>query len=224
MSTSDMLAATWHAAMPKMSDEALLFAELSHRVRNEVCASIAAMRISLSRKGRPSREDLVSAAIARLEGFGEVLGVMAVAPGATVNLRPALERMCQGLKQGRAGLEHTLISVDATNVRVTGEAAQRIMMIAHELVHNAMRHALDGRRGMLAVILRGDTQEVSLAVVDDGTEIRRGSGNGGSGMGSPIVIELVRRGGGTIDCRSGEQGTRVRVRLPGTSIINAYKA
>lgn len=224
MSTFQMPPTTWEAAMPRMSDEGLLLAELSHRVRNEVCASIGAMRLSLSRTGTRGREAMVRAAIGRLEAFGEVLGIMSVAPGKTVSLRPALERMCEGLKQGRAGLEQTLVSVDAVDVRVTGDAAQRIMMIAHELVHNAMRHALDGRRGLLAVVLRGNSREVRLAVIDDGPGIRRGSGNGGSGMGSPIVSELVRRCGGSIDCRSSSEGTRVRVSLPGTSVITAFEA
>lgn len=221
MSGSEMPATTWEMAIPKMSDDGLLLAELSHRVRNEVCASIAAMRLSLSRKGMLGRECMVRAAIGRLEGFGEVLGLMTVAPGEIVRLGPALVRMCEGLKQGRAGLEQALISVDATEVRLTGEAARRIMMVAHELVHNALRHAMDGRNGLLAVVLRGDSKEVRLAVIDDGPGIRRGSGNGGSGMGSPIVSELVRRAGGSIDCRSGRNGTRVRVRLPGTAVITA---
>lgn len=219
MSTPDTKPTTWQAAMPQLSDDGLLLAELSHRVRNEVCASIAAMRLSLSRRGTLGREGMVRAAIGRLEGFGEVLGVMAAAPGATVSLRPALERMCEGLVQGRAGIQRTMVSVDATDVRVCGDAAQRIMMVAHELVHNALRHAMDGRRGMLAVVLRGSAQEVRLAVIDDGPGIRRGSGNGGSGMGSPIVAELVRRGGGTIECRSGADGTKVRVRMPGTPVV-----
>lgn len=219
MSTPDTKPTTWQAAMPHLSDEGLLLAELSHRVRNEVCASIAAMRLSLSRKAMLGREGMVRAAIGRLEGFGEVLGVMTVAPGATVSLRPALERMCEDLVQGRAGLEQTMVSVDATDVRVCGDAAQRIMMVAHELVHNALRHAVDGRRGMLAVVLRGSSQEVRLTVIDDGPGIRRGSGTGGSGMGSSIVAELVRRSGGTIECRSGADGTKVRVRMRGTPVV-----
>ena len=92
-------------------------------------------------------------------------------------------------------------------------------MVAHELIHNALRHAMEGRSGMLAVVLRGSAQEVRLAVIDDGPGIRRGSGNGGSGMGSPIVAELVRRGGGTIECRSGADGTKVRVKMPGTPVV-----
>lgn len=214
----------WNAAIPAMSTDGLLLAELSHRVRNEVCASIGAMRLSRSRRGVAGREEMVDAAIARLEAFGEVLGVMSVPPGKAFRLKEPLERMCDGLRQGRAGLERAMVTVDAADVLVTGEAGQRIMMIAHELVHNAMRHAMDGRRGLLAVVLRGNSREVRLAVVDDGPGIRRGSGNGGSGMGSIIVEELVRRGGGSIDCSTGEAGTRVRVRMPGTSVISRHGA
>lgn len=216
MTTPETDPITWHAAVPQLSDEGLLFAELSHRVRNEVCASIAAMHLSLSRKCTLGREGMVRAAIGRLEGFSEVLGVMSVPPGATVSLRPALERMCEGLVRGRIELEQAMVSVDATDVRVTGDVAQRFLMVAHELVHNAIRHALDGRRGLLAVVLRGNAREVRLAVIDDGPGIRRSAGAGGSGMGSPIVAELVRRGGGTIEVRSSADGTKVRVRMPGT--------
>lgn len=217
----DKSAGGWAVAMPHMSDEGLLLAELSHRVRNEVCASVAAMQLSLSRRNASGREDMVRAAISRLEGFGEVLGVMAVAPGETVNLKPVLIRMCEGMQRGRSGLADALITVDASDVRVSGDAAARIMMVAHELVHNAMRHALDGRRGMLAVVLRGHSNEVRLAIIDDGPGIRRGAASGGTGMGSPFVEELVRRGGGSISSRSSARGTHVRVRMMGTPVVNA---
>lgn len=175
MQDSDVPTTGWTRAIPRMSEEALLLAELSHRVRNEVSASIAAMWLSLSRNAPAGRDDMVRAAIGRLEGFGELLGVMTVSPGDAVDLGPLLERMCQGLARGRVGLDRTAISVDAGEVVVAGAVAQRILMIAHELIHNAMRHALEGRRGLLAIVLRADSRSIRLAVVDDGPGVDRSS-------------------------------------------------
>jgi len=219
MDAMDSPSNSWDIAIPRMSDEGLLLAEMSHRVRNEVGASIAAMRLSLKRKRASGREAMVRSAIGRLEGFGELLGLMSVPPNCAVNLAPALQRMCECLLQGRSGVNGTVISVDASAVWMTSESAQRVLMIAHELLHNAIRHALDGRNGMLAIVLRANPQEVRLAVIDDGPGIRRGSGNGGSGMGSPITSELVRRAGGQIECRTSADGTKVRVCLPGTAVV-----
>ena len=219
MEISGGSASGWERDVPSMTDDGLLLAELSHRVRNEVSSALAAMHIALSRRTSKGRDDMVRAAVGRLEGFGEILKLLTTSSDECVNLKDALQAMCDGLGGSRPGLEQTMITVDASRVLVDPGVAQRLLMIAHELVHNAMRHALDGRRGMLAVVLRSSSREIRLAVVDDGPGIRDGSGNRGSGMGGPIVAELVRRSGGQIDCRTGVDGTRVRVRMPMAPVI-----
>jgi two-component sensor histidine kinase len=107
-----------------------------------------------------------------------------------------------------------MVSLDMAETIVDGDTARRVMMIAAELVQNAICHALENRRGTLGIVLRHDDREVRLAVIDDGPGIRAGAETRGSGMGRHIVAELVRRGGGELKCESGPRGTSIRVSMP----------
>lgn len=206
----------WRLALPGMSDEALLQAELSHRVRDEVAAALASMHLALARGTTRGREDMVRSAIKRMEGFGAVLDAFAMPPDAPVDMGHALAAMCDGLLKGRPSLEGSMFTIDANCVLVEADMAQRILIVAHELVHDAIGR-IDSVRGMIAVVFRGRERDISLAVIDD---VRRPRGpSRRRGARKPICEELVRRAGGRISRRSGDDGTRVRVWLPGTSVV-----
>ncbi len=102
-----------------------------------------------------------------------------------------------------------------------------LVRVLTNLLDNAVRHA--ARRVVVSVAATGAYQVVS--VVDDGRGIpaadrervfdrftrlddARARDEGGSGLGLPIVRELVRRHGGTVRLSDASPGLRVDVRLP----------
>lgn len=91
---------------------------------------------------------------------------------------------------------------------------RRLALVAAELVVNAMRHALDGRRGHLTVRLDRRDGMVRLTVADDGPGIRTGAPATGTGWGGAIVSELVARSGGSLLVDTGPTGTVVEVLFP----------
>lgn len=205
--------ADWDNMMPAASDDRLLLLEQAHRVANEVAAALAALHLVRNASGSRPRWKLLNSAIDRLEGFAAVNRAIAVG-GAGVDLGVELERLCVGLGAARREARGSRVTLDVASVEVDGGTARRVLMVAAELVSNAVRHSLEGRDGRLVVVLRRDGDDVAMSVIDDGPGIGCSPAPGGSGMGGPIVRELVRRAGGLMECDTGPDGTSFHVLVP----------
>lgn len=197
-----------------MSDDGLLLQEHVHRVANELSAALAALRLVRPAGDSRARWRLLAAAVERLEGFAAVNRALALPTAAPVRLSAEMERMCVGLGAARRAIGASRIELDVRDFVVDGATARRVLMVAAELVHNAIRHALEGRDGLVRVSLRLQAREVVLGVEDDGPGMAPGAPTRGAGMGGFIVGELVRRAGGTMECATGPGGTAFLVAIP----------
>lgn len=207
----------WELAMRSVSEERLLLLEMVHRVANEVAAALAALRMIRPAAGSKSRWRLLAGAVERLEGFAVVNRVLAISDADAVDLSAELERLCLGVAAARPGGASASLSLDLAEVVVAGPVARRVLLVAAELLLNSIRHGLRGGRGQVSVILRKDGCDVTLAVIDQGPGLDAARPAAGSGLGGPLVAELVRRGGGVIGCRIGPDGTSFDVRVPHVS-------
>lgn len=203
----------WDSMVPVASDDRLLLLEQTHRVSNELAASLAALHLVRNAPGSRRRWKMLGAAIERLEGFAAVNRVLAVS-GSRVDLASEIERLCGGLGAARTDAKGSRIILDVERVEVEGAIARRVLFVAAELIANAIRYALEGRDGRLVVVLRRVDGDVALSVIDDGPGLAAPSSSSGSGMGGPIVRELVRRAGGWIDFESGPGGTTFTISFP----------
>jgi signal transduction histidine kinase len=117
--------------------------------------------------------------------------------------------------------------VGAASVHLTGDV-DALGRIASNLIDNAVRHAASAVTVDVAV---ADGGMAALTVADDGpgipaadTELvfdrftrldeARSRDAGGTGLGLPIVRELVRIHGGTVALEDNEPGLRAVVNLP----------
>ena len=204
----------WDTMLAGVSEDRLLLIESAHRVNNEVAAAIAALRMVRPARGSKARWRLVGSCLERLEGFAAVNRVLALPTTSPVRLSQEMVRLCVGLGAARRGIGASRIETDVGDVVIDGASARRVLLVAAELVQNAIRHALEGRDGCLRVVLRLDARDVVLGVKDDGPGMSATSATRGGGMGSPLVAELVRRAGGVMECRTGREGTTFQVAIP----------
>jgi len=204
----------WDSMIAAMSEDRLLLQEAAHRTANELSAALAALNLIKPAKGSRARWRLLSAAMERLEGFATVNRVLALPTGVPVMLSQEIECLCAGLGAARCSIGDSRIVLDVGDFAVNGSTARRVLLIAAELVHNGIRHALEGRTGKLTVALRLDKRDVMLGVLDDGPGIVSAAASRGNGMGNVIVSELVRRAGGVIECSTGPGGTAFHVAIP----------
>lgn len=197
-----------------MTDDRLLLQENAHRVANELAAALAALGMIRPAKGSRSRWRLLEAAIRRLEGFAAVNRILALPTAVPVALSAEVARLCRALVSGRRSIGASRLVLDVGDFHVDGVTARRVLLVAAELVQNAVRHGLEGRDGLLQVALRLDGRDVLLGVSDDGPGIAPSNPDPSGGMGSFIVAELVRRAGGVMECSTGPGGTAFHVAVP----------
>jgi len=128
-----------------------------------------------------------------------------------------------GYADARVAVRSGEVAVDA----VVTAAREELRRAVTNLVENAVRHAKTGVQVSVSIIA-GDAV---LAVSDDGPGIplaerervfdrftrlddARDRDAGGTGLGLPIVRELVRRAGGTVDFGTDPDVSRAEIRLP----------
>jgi two-component sensor histidine kinase len=205
------------------NEDRLLLTETVHRVANEAASALAAIHLAKAAKGGRARAVLLERAAARLEGFAAVNSALAIAFDRPVDVGSLIRIVVMATAAGR-GSRGGEVYVDLPEVELEQGQARRLVLISYELVSNAMRHVVDSRGGRLHVTLHHDADEMRLEVADDGPGVEQVSLNPGTGVGSRLVAELVRRAGGTLECQSTSAGTvfRVRIprRLPATSLGN----
>ena len=205
----------WERTAPPISEDALMLAEASHRTANEITVAIAAMRLVRANGGASrSRWRLLDEAIERLEGFARVHRLLGTRPSSRVDAGAELTELCRALLAARFEASGSRCMLDLAETWVDGGTARRLALVATELVANAVRHALTGRKGVLKVMLCAGDGMVMLSVVDDGPGMARSRATSGTGQGGGIVAEIVARSRGSIVYDSGPDGTAVHVSLP----------
>lgn len=196
-----------------LSEDAVLLAEVNHRVANEIAAGLALLYVARASRGLRTRRMMLDQAIGRLEGFGRVHQILSARVPAQEDASVALDRMARATVSYREPQQTQLMELDLTPIMVDGATVRRLLMIAFELINNALKYAFRQRSGRLTIRLHGLGGHIMLVVADDGPGLAASSLTG-TGLGSDLVTQLVHRGGGTLECSTGTNGTIYRVGLP----------
>ena len=204
-------------------------ADAAHELRSPLAAVRTQLEVGLH---HPEATDWPDTAHGVLEDVGRMsrlvddLLLLARAPttarGGTVDLRD----VARGAATRPAGRVPVTVDEPDAEVLVHGDPDALARVVAN-LVDNAVRHA--GSKVSIEVRPEGD--EVVLVVADDGPGIApedrqrvferftrldeaRSRDAGGSGLGLPIVRELLRSQAGSISLADGAPGLRAVVHLP----------
>ena len=94
--------------------------------------------------------------------------------------------------------------------RFDAEKEIALFRVAQEAVSNAIRH---GRAGAIRVRLARRDGQIEMTVADDGQGFDA-DGEGGKGLGLRSMTDRIEAVNGTIEFRSGAEGTSVSVRVP----------
>lgn len=199
------------AAGEPTGEDAVLLREFCHRAANDCAVALAALRMvegaGFDDVGR--RASLVRQASARIEASARLNRLLARPVPPVVDVREWLVAACGELAE--AGPGGARVEVDAPETWLDGPTARRLVLVATELVVNALKYAGAGRP---RVSVRSGGGHVELRVHDGGPGFAPGGRPKGGGLGTGIVADLVRIGGGRLDVRSGKEGTDVRVVFP----------
>jgi two-component sensor histidine kinase len=170
-----------------------LTAEAHHRIKNSLQG--VADLLYLAREEGDEGLDRAADRIRSIAAVHELLGRHG---GESVAVDELLRRVAAGLDGG--------IEVRAAPLALPLERAQRVGIVANELLTNAARH---GRAPITLTLDGGDA--ISLTVEDAGRTARSAT----AGTGLTLVRHVVEYGlDGTLEVQNGEAGTRARVAFP----------
>jgi PAS domain S-box-containing protein len=190
----------------------MLLDELNHRVKNNL-----QMLHALLRTAQRETEDTEARAV--LEDAAHRVGAIAASQRALYgsesatcfDIREFVHAVCQAAQQTFAG--DVKIKIDAESGEMSNEISMPLALILNELLTNAVKHGLKGRRhGTVRVELARQTNGYVLAVEDggDGFELKP-SARRSSGVG--LIRGLARQLGGHFAVERGD-GARCTVSFP----------
>lgn len=207
-------------AEAKYRDE--LFAELNHRVKNNLQSLASLLRLRFADVDDPAIRDMLAASISRIQAIamlhdqlgGSKVGQAADAEGYLAALVEAL-RALHGAPE--------IVSIELGRVdalALDADALMNVGMITAELLLNALRHAFPrGRSGKVVVTLVSVGAAVELTVRDDGVGATQPSSTPTLGM--RIVRSLAERLAGSFSIETSGEGTRASVRFAPPSVAQA---
>lgn len=207
------------AAAPPCGEDALLLREFCHRTGNDYAVALGALRVATSgRLSDPAeRSRLIAQVEARLQATVELHRLLARPVPLRVEAGAWIRTVCEAIACAHGPDGGMRVEFDLSPIWLDGATVRRLALVAAELVANAFKYAAGERGGRLVVDLRDAVGGVTLRVCDDGPGIVPGAAPSGGGLGSGIVAELVRMGGGRLSVRSGPTGTAVQVDMPATT-------
>jgi two-component system, sensor histidine kinase PdtaS len=214
-----MLVPMEHRVVPLTSEGVWdLFAELNHRVGNELQVALSALRLAKCKVASAEAMQFIDQAAVRLECFGEVHRLLdrhhRQGP-----LARRMEALCRSISLSKAASQGIHLRLTVEDVGADEETAWTVCAVAFELITNAFKHAfVEGLPGVVDVALRNDGEGVLLMVRDNGVgAVERGRPETvcrAPGFGSGIVTQLAERLGGFVTRVGGPVGTIATLRVP----------
>jgi len=192
----------------ELREREVLFAELHHRIANQLHAITGALEIARRRTSDANAHAEFDKAIGRIAGIvatNRQLSVDRVAR--EISLGAYLGRLADGLgRPDNVQIVHTI--ADTT---VPLRVAVRLGFIVNELVTNALKHAFGSAGGRVSITFGLVAGEGVLTVTDNGRGWQ-GPRPGSSGTG--LVQSLIQQIGGRLEVESRSSGTAVAVYFP----------
>ncbi len=205
----DLLAPRTDALPLSAGDEFWLLREMHHRLANTFAILTSALRREFSSPTSLDFQDLLTRYEARIVAFGDLHRSLLVgAADGLVSVHCYIENLCEALSEALLKPLGVRCEVFADAGQSPSERCERLGLVVAELVTNAAKYAFDGRNGgrvRVELINRGDCW---VCIVSDNGD---GLAMAPHGLGSRIVEQLVRSLNGTVNRRSGSNGTSVAV-------------
>jgi two-component sensor histidine kinase len=191
--------------------EQLLLRELTHRINNELAATISFVSLSAARSSHADVKIALAGVIQHVTDSARIYRALQMPTGDDwIDATAYLGELCQSISRAKLqyrGIE--LVFVECP-LQLKASRCWRLGMIVSELITNASRHAFQDNGGRIQVELLNRETFVECTVTDNGA----GSENIRPGQGMKIIQSLVVDLRGTIDHRSGAIGTRVVLCFP----------
>jgi two-component sensor histidine kinase len=192
-------------------EEHLLLQELTHRINNELAATIGFVTLTAAKSGSDEVKLALAGVIQHVNDFARVYRALQVpASDDWIDAARYLRELC--LSISRAKLQHRDIelALSESPLQLHASRCWRLGMIVSELIANASRHAFGGGGGKIHVELLNRGAFVECSVSDNGSGLEGVR----PGRGFKISQSLAQGLDGKIGYRFGPQGTSATLSFP----------
>ena len=216
------------------TERAAILATISHDVKNPLAVILGSARAARDRGGDNLRvfQRIESAALQAASLVDQLSDLHSIdGSGIALECQPAdLRRTVEAAKDQMEAIArgHVLRYTAPSESVLVDYDERRIQRVLQNLIGNAIKYSPDG--GEINITVRSDSGTAAIAIRDHGIgvpEADRGrvfergyransvGGIPGTGLGLFISSEIVKRHGGSIECRAADgRGTVFEVRLP----------
>jgi two-component sensor histidine kinase len=171
--------------------KAILLRELHHRVKNNL-AGIAGLLSINQPQLPPDAQQWLERVTERIRAMAHAHELFS-GEGNNLTLRQLFRAMLSSLATARVERLRVETTVEGADVALCPERAVALVMVLHELCHNAMVHGL-GEGGLLRVDAHMlPLRQLLITVTDDGSAPKDPIPHLSSGMGLGLVQGLVKR-------------------------------
>lgn len=199
----------------------LLLREFSHRINNELSSAISLISLAAKRSQNSEVQATLAAVQDRLQGYASVHHSLQMPEcSTTVELTSYLQKLCKALCRSKLESRKIELALSLCPVWITSERCWLLGMIVFELITNSARHAFLSGTGKIDLELFTTSDMIACRISDNGVA----HPGAVPGRGLRIVAALVSRLHGTIDVKSGPQGTSSTVIFPMTYNAEACPA
>lgn len=202
-----------------VAEKERLLQELQHRVKNNLQMITALVSAQRRRTGSAEARTELQAIADRIETLRLVHDKLCAAGEPEgVDLAPYLAELSGALLKFHSDAAINInLQMELERVCVTPEAAVPLGMIVNEFVTNSMKYAFEGGRGIVGVkLVTGDDGAPILTLWDNGKGF---ADTPKVGTGMRLINGLLGQLGATAHWE-GQEGARLTLRLPRTTVFN----
>ena len=192
-----------------------MFAELQHRISNNLQLVAALLNLDIARVTDQSAKKALTEATTRLAMIGKLHRQLYDPEGADIDFGVFLKTLCADIIKAW-GTPNVDCHVKSIEMTVPAAQSIPIALIATELMTNALEHGLNGRSsGTINVDVRRDgANTIVLEVADDGNGLPPGFDVAAAkSLGLKIVHTLTQQLSGRFEMQGGG-GTTCRIIVP----------
>ena len=202
---------TYNSMKNSACAEHLLLRELTHRINNELAATIGFVRLSAARSGDDNVKVALAGVIQHLTDSARIYRALQMpADDGWIDARAYLRELCESISRTKLQYKGIELVFMECPLKLEASRCWRLGMIVSELITNASRHAFRGNGGTIQVEILNRETFAECIVIDNGA----GSENIRPGQGMKIIRSLVVEIHGTINHCSGTTGTSVILSFP----------
>lgn len=152
---------------PRNSSDHLLVRELTHRINNEFASVIGRASLFAARSTNHEVKKALAAITRILYSSADVHRALQMpAHRKTIDVSEYIRTLCQSIARARLddiGIELILVE---DPIQMCSERCWKLGMIVSELITNSVRHAFDGRGGIIRIVLSSSGPYARRSVMD----------------------------------------------------------